>query len=107
MSTRRTGPAAGRALRLLPRCEEHGTRTLVVLLVCALAASSLVAPAAATVPAGNLLADPGAEQGGAATDSAHVVAPPAPWVPEGPFTQVAYGTPDFPSTAVAESRVVA
>ncbi len=79
------------------------TRTLLILLVCALAASSLTAPAAAAVPAGNLVADPGAEQGGAATDAADVVAPPAPWVPEGPFTQVAYGAPDFPSTAVADS----
>jgi hypothetical protein len=60
----------------------------------------LVAPAHAAVPAGNLLANPGAEAGAGAADSSTIIPPPS-WTTTGEFTAVKYETSGFPSTAVS------
>jgi hypothetical protein len=72
-------------------------------LLIALAVAGLAAPAAAAIPAGNLVVNPGAEDGGAATDDAQVFAPDFPWSTSAGFTQVTYGTAGFPSMQVAAS----
>src|SRR4051812_49183429 len=72
----------------------------------AVACSTMVGfavPAGAAIPAGNLVINPGAEDGAAATDDVHVFAPDFPWSTTPGFTQVAYGTAGFPSVQVAES----
>jgi hypothetical protein len=58
------------------------------------------APAAAAVPAGNLLANPGAEAGPGSPDSTAINPPPG-WTPEGEFTAVQYGAPSFLTAADA------
>jgi hypothetical protein len=47
-----------------------------------------------------MLANPGAEQGPAATDSTSTAAPPG-WSPSPGMTQVVYGTSGFPGTDVS------
>src|SRR3954447_25583883 len=66
------------------------------LLLSALAALLIASPARAAVPAGNLLANPGAEAAPGATDSSGIVPPPG-WTVDGNFTVVAYGTSAFPT----------
>jgi len=56
----------------------------------------LAAPAAAQIPEGNLVVNPGAEAGPGAADL-EVVAIPS-WTVESTFTAVQYGAPGFPST---------
>jgi hypothetical protein len=62
-------------------------------------------PATASVPSGNLLADPGAEDGAAAPDAQHSVVPPGWFAPPAGTalpTAVTYGAPGgFPSLAQA------
>jgi hypothetical protein len=69
-------------------------------LVAGLAAAALVvaAPAAAVVPAGNLLANPGAEAGAGAADSTTQLPLPG-WTVASTFTAVQYGTSGFLTTA--------
>jgi hypothetical protein len=72
----------------------HG-RFLAFLLVAGLVA----APSGlAAIPGGNLIVNPGAEAGPGSTDSSTVSAPPG-WTVESSFTAVAYGAPDFLTTA--------
>jgi hypothetical protein len=69
--------------------------------VAPLVLAVLLAPAgsaAAAVPPGNLLADPGAEAGPGAADSSTIDPPPG-WTAVGSVTAVQYGAPDFPTTA--------
>jgi hypothetical protein len=67
-------------------------------LLAALAAGLLLAgPAAADIPAGNLVANPGAEAAAGATD-ADTQLPLPGWTVESSFTAVAYGAPEFPTT---------
>jgi hypothetical protein len=68
----------------------HGRVALATLSLLLLAA----APAAATVPAGNLLTNPGAEAGPGSPDSSTLFAPPT-WVVTGELTAVQYGAPAF------------
>ena len=56
---------------------------------------ALAAPAAAQVPEGNLVVNPGAEAGPGAADL-EVVAIPG-WTVESSFTAVQYGAPGFPT----------
>jgi hypothetical protein len=65
---------------------------------CLLAA----APASAVIPAGNLLQNPGAEDGPGATSDADVSPPPS-WNPGPGFTAVQYGTGQLPDRSVSES----
>ena len=60
----------------------------------------LVAPAQASVPAGNLLANPGAEAGPGAPDASTINAPPG-WTTTGELTAVKYGASGFPTSAVS------
>ena len=62
--------------------------------------SCLVAPAQASVPAGNLLANPGAEAGPGAPDASTINAPPG-WTTTGELTAVKYGASGFPTSAVS------
>src|SRR3954452_1405330 len=69
--------------------------------VASLALAALLLPAgaaAAAVPPGNLLANPGADAGPGAPDSV-TVDPPAGWTVEGSLTAAQYGAPDFPTAA--------
>jgi hypothetical protein len=68
-------------------------------LLAALALALLIAPATAgaQVPSGNLLTNGDAEAVPGAPDDTTVVAPPG-WTTDGPFTEVAYGAPDFLTT---------
>jgi hypothetical protein len=66
-----------------------GTAAAVILLP---------APAQARVPAGNLLANPGAEAGAGAPDASTIIAPPS-WTTTGELTAVRYGASGFPTTA--------
>src|SRR5690349_13648998 len=72
----------------------HGRFPLLALFVAAIAA----APAHAAIPTGNLLVNGGAEASPGSTDSSTVSAPPG-WAVESNFTAVAYGAPDFLTTA--------
>ena len=65
---------------------------LATLAVSAL----LAAPAAADVPAGNLVVNPGADAGAGAPDSSALLPLPG-WTVEGTLTAVQYGAPDFPT----------
>jgi hypothetical protein len=65
-------------------------------VVAVLAMLFFAAPAAAQIPDGNLVVNPGAEAGPGAEDL-EVVAIPS-WTIEGSFTAVQYGAPGFPST---------
>src|SRR6478752_6985677 len=65
-----------------------------VSLATLAAALLLAAPASATLPAGNLVVNPGAEAAPGATDSGTQVALPG-WTVTGSLTAVAYGTPAF------------
>jgi hypothetical protein len=56
------------------------------------------APAAAAVPPGNLLANPGAEAGPGAPD-ATTIDPPPGWTLVGSVTAVEYGSPESPTAA--------
>ena len=56
------------------------------------------APAAAEIPAGNLLANPGAEAGPGAPDAVTIDPPPG-WTNVGNVTAVLYGSPDSPTAA--------
>jgi hypothetical protein len=76
---------------------------VVLLVVFLFTVVGLAAPAGAAIPAGNLIINPGAEGGAAATDDVHVFAPDFPWSTSTGFTQVAYGTAGFPSVQVANS----
>ena len=68
------------------------------LAAVVLAAGLLTAaPARAAVPAGNLLTDPGGEAATASPDGSTAVPPPG-WTVNGPFSVVAYGTPEFLTT---------
>ena len=76
-----------------------GLLGLAVAIVCAL-------PAAAALPTGNVIVDPGAEMGTAAMDATHAFAPPnPPWTAfVGGESQVQYGaTPVFPGTNVSNT----
>ena len=68
-------------------------------LATAAAVVLLVAPAQASVPVGNLLANPGAEAGPGAPDSSTIVSPPS-WTTTGEFTAVQYAAPGSPPPAV-------
>jgi hypothetical protein len=65
-----------------------------VSLATLAAALVLAAPAAATVPPGNLVVNPGAEGGAGAADSSAQLPLPG-WTVESTFTAVKYGTPAF------------
>jgi hypothetical protein len=68
----------------------HGRVSLATLAAALLFAT----PAGATVPAGNLVVNPGAEAGAGAADSS--AQPPLPgWTVESTFTAVQYGAPAF------------
>ncbi len=56
----------------------------------------LAAPAAADIPAGNLVVNPGADAGAGAPDSSALLPLPG-WTVEGTLTAVQYGAPDFPT----------
>src|SRR4051794_1575071 len=71
----------------------HGRVSLAALA----AALLLVAPARADLPAGNLVANPGAEAAPGAQDSSAQVPLPS-WAVTGFLTAVAYGTSSFPTT---------
>ena len=74
-----------------------------VVLCYAALLGALAAPAAAVIPQGNLLANPGAEDGAAADNEADRFAPPG-WSPLAPLllpTAVRYGAPAFPTSAAA------
>jgi hypothetical protein len=71
---------------------------LAIAFVAAVALLTAVPVAHATVPAGNLLLNPGGEAAAGATDSSTQVPIPS-WTVEGFFTTVAYDTPDFPTAA--------
>jgi hypothetical protein len=68
-------------------------------LLAALALAVLIAPATAgaQVPSGNLLANGNAEAVTGSQDGVEVVPPPA-WTTDGPFSEVAYGAPEFLTT---------
>ena len=68
-----------------------------VSLATLAAALLFAAPASATLPAGNLVVNPGAEAAPGATDSGTQVALPG-WTVTGKLTAVAYGTPAFLTT---------
>jgi hypothetical protein len=68
----------------------HGRVSLATLAATLL----LAAPAAAAVPAGNLVVNPGAEAGTGANDSSTQLPLPG-WTVESTFTAVKYGAPDF------------
>jgi hypothetical protein len=72
----------------------HG-RLVAGLVVAALLAA---APAAAVVPGGNLVVNPGAEAGAGAPDSVQQLPLPG-WTVESTFTAVQYGTPAFLTAA--------
>jgi hypothetical protein len=57
----------------------------------------LPATAGAQVPSGNLLVNGDAEAVPGSSDGTTVVPPPG-WTTDGPFTEVAYGVPEFPTT---------
>ena len=69
-------------------------RTLLAALAAALL---LAAPAAAEIPAGNLVQNPGAEAGEGAADSSALLPLPS-WAVEATLTAVQYGAPQFPTT---------
>jgi hypothetical protein len=69
-------------------------RLTVALVFAALLAP---APAGAQVPGGNLLANGDAEAVPGSSDGVSVVPPPG-WTTDGPFTEVAYGAPEFLTT---------
>lgn len=78
-----------------PHTSRPGRRRAVTLAVM-LAVCAAAAPAAsAAVPSGNLIVNPGAEQGGQATTSTTVVPPPG-WNADPNITQAAYGNDRFP-----------
>jgi hypothetical protein len=58
----------------------------------------ILAPAQAAVPAGNLLANPGAEAGTGAPDASTIIPPPS-WTTAGQLTAVRYGASGFPTAA--------
>ena len=66
--------------------------------VLALAALAFPATAGAQAPAGNLLVNGDAEAVPGSSDGVAVVPPPG-WTTDGPFTEVAYGAPEFLTTA--------
>src|SRR3954453_20419593 len=68
-------------------------------LLAALVLAVLIVPATAgaQVPSGNLLTNGDAEAVAGSADGTTVVAPPG-WPTDGPFTEVAYGAPAFPTT---------
>src|SRR3954471_6450670 len=68
-------------------------------LLAALVLAVLIVPATAgaQVPSGNLLTNGDAEAVAGSADGTTVVAPPG-WTTDGPFTEVAYGAPAFPTT---------
>jgi hypothetical protein len=65
---------------------------LAAVLVCAVLL--LPATAGAQVPSGNLLVNGDAEAVPGSSDGTTVVPPPG-WTTDGPFTEVAYGVPEF------------
>jgi hypothetical protein len=67
------------------------------LAALALAVLILPATAGAQVPSGNLLTNGNAEAVPGSSDGVTVVVPPG-WTTDGPFTEVAYGTPEFLTT---------
>src|SRR5262245_18519822 len=73
-----------------------------LLAACALAMLLLPATAGAQVPSGNVLANGTAEAVPGSPDGTTVVPPPG-WTTNGPFTEVAYGVPEFPTTANSAS----
>lgn len=76
---------------------------LVAGLTAAVAALAGPASAAPLLPSGNLLANPGAEVGGAAADSSQTFPPPS-WSPSPGLSQVLYGaSPGFPAPAVSSA----
>ncbi|CAN5590432.1 hypothetical protein BH20ACT19_BH20ACT19_06400 [soil metagenome] len=76
--------------------------TGAVLVAAGVVALAGPGVAGATVPAGNLVQNPGAEAAEGASDSATVRTPPG-WGATPSFTAVKYGSPDFPSTALSAS----
>jgi hypothetical protein len=72
--------------------------------VLVLAAGALFAPSAAhaAIPVGNLILNPGAEDGPGSTD-AFAINPPPSWTTAGELTAVQYGTGAFPSFALRDS----
>ncbi len=58
----------------------------------------ILAPAQASVPAGNLLANPGAEAGAGAPNASAIIPPPS-WTTTGELTAVQYGAGGFPTPA--------
>jgi hypothetical protein len=73
-------------------------------LLAALALAVLIVPATAgaQVPSGNLLTNGDAEAVPGSADGVAVVVPPG-WTTDGPFTEVAYGTPEFLTTSDSAS----
>src|SRR4051812_43796757 len=68
-------------------------------LTAALVFAALLVPASAVaqVPSGNLLTNGNAEAVPGSADGVSVVVPPG-WTTDGPFTEVAYGAPEFLTT---------
>jgi hypothetical protein len=75
-------------------------RTLAVVLAVLAFGLLGAGPATATIPTGNLLHNPGAEDSPPAASDADVAAPTG-WQNSPGFTVMAYGRPNFPSTAVS------
>ena len=72
-----------------------------VVLCCATLLGVLAAPAGAVIPQGNLLKNPGAEDGPAATNETEEFFPLGWAQTPNPPTPVRYGAPAFPTTADA------
>lgn len=86
----------------------HGSRTrlgvgLLAVAIATIGALLVAGPLSArpaTVPAGNLVNNPGAEQGPGSPDSTQHPAVPG-WTTTPSFTAVKYGTSGFPTTAIS------
>ena len=80
---------------------KSGSRRFTALVVPVLggAAAALLwsSSGAAVLPAGNLVKNPGADDGTAGNGS--TVTPPASWQTTGSFTAIKYGSPGFPTKA--------
>src|SRR4051794_28873678 len=80
------------------RCTEAGRVLAMAALVAALAGPSR---AAAAIPQGNLVQNPGAEQPAAPASDTGVAAPTG-WSSSPSFTVMAYGRTNFPPTSVSD-----
>ena len=77
-----------------------GAVAIATATIAALLVAGPLAAKPSTLPAGNLIQNPGGEADQGANDSSTVV-PPQGWATTGTFTSVKYGAPDFLTTAFA------